>query len=47
MIEKERAAVERKLDALEARQEKEIARLEQRRDQARAAYREALENWRS
>ena len=47
VIEKERAAIERKLDALEARQEKEIARLEQRRDQARAAYREALENWRS
>lgn len=45
-LEKERAAIERQIDALEARHEKEIERIEQRRDKAQAAYRRALESWR-
>ena len=46
ILEKQRAAIERKIDALEARHDKEIERLEQRRDKAQAAYNEALESWR-
>lgn len=45
-LEADRDAIERKLDALRARQDKDIARLERKRDEAREAYREALENWR-
>jgi hypothetical protein len=44
-LEKQREAIERKLGALEARQDKEIAKLEGARDKARAAYRAALEKW--
>jgi hypothetical protein len=44
-LEKQRDAIERKLEALEARQGKAIARLEQRFEKARAAYRAALEQW--
>ena len=45
-IEHARAELERKLAALRARQDKEIAGLERRRDAAREAYREALDRWR-
>ena len=41
----ERDAIERKLAALEAKQDKELNRLERKRDEAREAYREALERW--
>ena len=41
----QRDAIERKLEALRARQAKETARLERKRDAAREAYREALERW--
>ncbi len=44
-LHKQREEVERKLDALTARQDKETARLERAREKARAAYREALEKW--
>ena len=44
-LRKQREEVERKLDALTARQDKETARLERAREKARAAYREALEKW--
>ena len=44
-LEVERDAIERGLAALRARQDKEIARLERKRDEAREAYREALERW--
>ncbi|HEY6815925.1 MAG TPA: hypothetical protein VI168_10335, partial [Croceibacterium sp.] len=44
-LEAERAAIERKLAALRAKQGKEVARLERKRDAARAAYRAALEAW--
>ena len=44
-LEGERDAIERKLEALRAKQDKEAARLERKRDEARAAYREALEKW--
>ena len=44
-LEEERDAIERKLEALCARQAKEAARLERKRDEAREAYREALERW--
>jgi hypothetical protein len=44
-LEKERDAIERKLAALEATQANELARLKQRRDAAREAYREALDRW--
>jgi hypothetical protein len=44
-LEAERDRIERQLDALRAKQAKEIARLERTRDKARAAYREALEKW--
>lgn len=45
-LEAERAAIDRKLDALRTKQGKEIARLERKRDEAREAYREALDRWR-
>lgn len=45
-LEKQRDLIERKLDALMARQNKDIARLESARDRARGAYRAALEKWR-
>lgn len=44
-LEKQRAVIERKLDALDARQDKEAARLEAARDKAREAYRAALDKW--
>lgn len=44
-LETEREAIERKLAALRAKQGKELARLERRRDEARDAYREALAKW--
>lgn len=44
-LEAEREAIERKLAALRARQDKEAARLERKRDEAREAYRQALERW--
>jgi hypothetical protein len=44
-LEAERGAIERKLAALKARQDKELSKLEQKRDEAREAYREALESW--
>ena len=46
-LERKRDAIDRKLQSLQARQSKEIARLERKRDDARAAYREALEEWSS
>ena len=45
-LDAERDAIERKLDALRAKQDTEIARLERKRDEAREAYREALDRWR-
>ena len=44
-LEQQREAIERKLDALRAKQGKEVARLERERDEARERYREALEKW--
>jgi hypothetical protein len=44
-LEAERDAIERKLAALKATQDKELSKLERKRDEARAAYREALERW--
>jgi hypothetical protein len=44
-LEAERDAIERKLEALRAKQAKEAAGLERKRDEAREAYREALERW--
>jgi len=44
-LEAERDAIERKLAALRAKQDKETDRLERKRDDAREAYREALDRW--
>ena len=44
-LEDRRDAIERELDTLRARHGKELARLERKRDEAREAYREALESW--
>jgi hypothetical protein len=44
-LEAEREAIERKLEALRAKQARDLARLERKRDEAREAYREALERW--
>jgi hypothetical protein len=44
-LEDQRAAIERKLTALRAKQDKAAARLERKRDEAREAYREALDRW--
>jgi hypothetical protein len=44
-LEDERDAIECKLEALRAKQAKEAAGLERKRDEAREAYREALERW--
>jgi len=44
-LEAERDAVERKLAALRAKQDKETDRLERKRDVAREAYRQALDRW--
>lgn len=44
-LERQRHELQRKLDALRAKQAKELKRLETRRDAARTAYREALEAW--
>jgi len=44
-LEAEREAIERKLAALRAKQDKDLARLERRRDDAREAYRAALARW--
>jgi hypothetical protein len=46
-LEAEREAIERKLAALRAEQAKELGKLERKRDEAREAYREALERWSS
>lgn len=44
-LETQRDAIERQLEALRAKQGKELARLQRKRDEAREAYREALERW--
>jgi hypothetical protein len=44
-LEDQREAIERQLAALRAKQDKKAARLERKRDEAREAYREALEKW--
>lgn len=44
-LQAQREAIEREFAALRARQDKEVARLERRRDDARARYREALAAW--
>jgi hypothetical protein len=44
-LERQREAIDSKLEALRAKQAKELARLERKRDEAREAYREALEEW--
>ena len=44
-LEKKREAIERQLEALRAAHDKETARLERARENARDAYREALEKW--
>jgi len=46
-LEAAREAIERELAALRTKQGKAIARLERARDEAREAYREALEDWSS
>ena len=44
-LEKQRDAIDRKIEALRTRQDKEGARLKSARDRAREAYRDALERW--
>lgn len=44
-LEDERQAIERKIEALQARQAREAAKLEQRERDAREAYRDALARW--
>jgi hypothetical protein len=44
-LDKEREAIERKLNAVKARQAKAISALEDRLDKAKAAYRAALDKW--
>ena len=44
-LEREREAIERKLEALQAAHDQELARLTRKRDEAREAYRQALEAW--
>jgi hypothetical protein len=44
-LDKERAAIERKIVALQSKQAKELARLKKRRDAARDVYRDALDRW--
>jgi hypothetical protein len=44
-LEARRDAIDRQLKALRAKQAKERARLERKRDEAREAYREALARW--
>ena len=44
-LEAERASIEARMEALRSKQEKEIVRLERKRDEAREAYRKALEKW--
>ena len=44
-LEDRRDLLDRQLAALRAKQAKEAARLERKRDEAREAYREALESW--
>ena len=45
VLEKQQETLERKLGAIKSRQEKEIARLERRLDDAREAYHSALAEW--
>ena len=45
MLEAQREAIERKLAALRVKQGKHTARLERARDEAREAYRAALDKW--
>lgn len=44
-LEAERDSIEAKIETLRGKQAREIARLERKRDEAREAYREALERW--
>jgi chromosome segregation ATPase len=44
-LEAEREAIERKLDALRVRHERDLQRLERARDKAREAYQAALDRW--
>ena len=44
-LEDKRDAIERRLEALQAKQGKEAGKLQRARDQAREAYREALDKW--
>ena len=44
-LERQREAIDRKLEGLQTRQAKELARLERKRDEAREVYRKALEEW--
>lgn len=44
-LERRKEAIERELAALHAKQSKELDRLRRKRDEARAAYREALDAW--
>ena len=44
-LEAQRDAIERRASSLRSKQEKERARLERKRDEAREAYREALARW--
>lgn len=44
-IEREREAIERRIETLRKRHARDIARLERARDAAREAYRAALEKW--
>jgi len=44
-LERQREAIDRQIETLRASQAKELARLERKRDEARAAYRDALEKW--
>ena len=45
VLEAKRDALERQLEMLRAKQDREAAKLGRRRDEAREAYREALERW--
>jgi erythromycin esterase-like protein len=44
-LDKEREAIERKLEAVKRRQAKAMSALEERLDKARAEYRAALDKW--
>ena len=44
-LERQREAIDRRVEALRAKHAKELARLERKRDEVRTAYRAALEEW--